>query len=76
MSFSESSQVERDLLGAVYSYLVDKVYPKNATKNEKRVIRRKAMKFEIVDGELYFKKKKKKSKEVLLYLVNVCTSYY
>ena len=76
VSLSELSQSDKDLLQAVYNYLLDKIYPKSATKNEKRVIRRKATRFEIVDGELYFKKKKKKSKEVLSCLVTMCMSYY
>ena len=41
VSLSESSQSDKDLLQAVYNYLLDKIYPKSATKNEKRVIRRK-----------------------------------
>ena len=51
---------ERDLVQLAYNYLVNnKEYPADCTKNEKRTIRRKAKKFELKDGELYFKKKKK-----------------
>ena len=59
VSLSESSQSEKDLLQAVYNYLLDKIYPKSATKNEKRVIRRKATRFEIVDGSFTLKRRKR-----------------
>ena len=35
VSLSESSQSDKDLLQAVYNYLLDKIYPKSATKKRK-----------------------------------------
>ena len=34
VSLSESSQSEKDLLQAVYNYLLDKIYPKIAKKRK------------------------------------------
>ena len=50
---------ERDLVKAAYDYLVDRQYPENSSKNQKRTIRQKPSRFEVADGELYLKKKKK-----------------
>ena len=50
---------KRDLIEIVYAYLVTKQYPENVKKNEKRTIRRKANRFEVIDGELYLNKKKR-----------------
>ena len=55
---------ERDLVKAAYDYLVGRQYLENCLKNQKRTIRRKASRFEVADGELYLKKKKKKYQKV------------
>ena len=55
---------ERDIVKAAYDYLVDWQYLENCSKNHKRTIRRKASRFEVADGELYLKKKKKKYQKV------------
>ena len=59
---------EKNLVHAVYVYLVDGEYPEDSTKNEKRIFRRKAGTFEVVDGELYLKKKKyyREGKKVMI----------
>ena len=49
----------RDLVEEAYEYLVRKVYPVGASVARKRCIRRKAQKFVVKDGEMYFKEKKK-----------------
>ena len=40
------------------SYFLENNYPDGASKNEKRIIRRKAEKIVVKDGEVYFTKKK------------------
>ena len=49
-----------DLVEEAYEYLVRNVYPVGASVARKRCIRRKAQKFVVKDGEMYFKKKKGK----------------
>ena len=39
------------------NYITKSSYPPNATKNEKRVIRKKAEKLSVKDGEVFYKKK-------------------
>lgn len=65
-SFNDTEETGEagDLVQEVYVYLTERRYPSNSTEARKRSIRRKAAKFSIRDGELYFKKKKKKGKEV------------
>ena len=41
------------LVEEVYLYMTKKTYPNGCLLNRKRQIRKKAEKFEIVDGELY-----------------------
>ena len=40
-----------------YTYLREKTYPDGRSETRKRVIRKKAAKFEVKDGELYYKQK-------------------
>ena len=60
-----------DLVQEVYVYITEHRYPPSSTEARKRCIRRKASKFAVHDGELYFKKKKKKGKEVS-WLAKLC----
>ncbi len=53
---SEGSE-ELKLIEKAYVKLTRGVYPEGATKNEKRVIRKKANTLDIIDGVLYYKKK-------------------
>jgi len=50
---------EDELLDKVYLYIMEKRYPDGATKDCKRIIRKKALKFYIIDGEMYLTKKRK-----------------
>ena len=52
-----------DLIQDVYVYLTERRYPLSCTEARKRSIRRKAEKFVIREGELYFIKKKKKGRD-------------
>lgn len=49
---------EEDLLEKACVYLLEGSYPEGSKQNEKRVIRRKAAKFEVRNGELWYKKTK------------------
>ena len=57
---------EYDLLEEVYIYLTEKKYKEGLTQNQKRVIRKKAANFCIVNGEMIFKKKLRGTKEVYI----------
>ncbi len=50
---------EEELIEQAYTYLTQKTYPDGCTATRKRVIRKKAAKFEVKDGELYYKQKQK-----------------
>ena len=56
---ADSSNQEDELLDKVYLYLTGKRYADGITYNGKRIIRRKASKFIVSDGEMYVTKKRK-----------------
>ena len=56
--------VEADLLESVYVYLTEGKYQEGISANQKRVIRKKAANFRIVNGEIIFKKKRRGKEEV------------
>ena len=51
------AEIEEDLLENVYIYLMEGRYQEGMSANQKRVIRKKAANFRIVNGEMIFKKK-------------------
>ena len=51
------AEIEEDLLENVYIYLMEGRYQEGISANQKRVIRKKAANFRIVNGEMIFKKK-------------------
>ena len=63
MSVSDSGEVEGggDLVQEAYIYLelTEHRYPQDCSYARKRSIRKKAGKFVVCDGELFFKKKRK-----------------
>lgn len=62
-SSSGASETEVvDLVEAAYQYITDTSYPDGCSKEQKRTIRRKATKFVVRNGVMFFKKKKKKGK--------------
>ena len=63
------NDVEGDLLESVYLYLMEGKYQEGVTANQKRVIRKKAANFRIVNGELIFKKKRRGKEEVYMHYV-------
>ena len=54
-------EAERDLqlVEEAYSYVTKKKYPPGCSDVRKRVIRRKAQKFIVKDGEMFYKQQKK-----------------
>ena len=58
-SSEEGDAKSGDLVEEAYEYLVKKVYPVGASVAHKQCIRRKAQKFVVNGGEMYFKKKGK-----------------
>ena len=60
-SINDSGEVEegRNLVQEAYIYLTEHRYPQDCTYTRKRSIRKKAGKFVVRDGELFFKKKRK-----------------
>ncbi len=55
---SESGEV--DLIEKAYIKLTRGIYPEGSTRNEKRVIRKKASTLDVIDGVLHYKKKNEK----------------
>ena len=58
-SMSDGGEEGGDLIKEVYEYMTQRRYPLGCMEGRKRTIRRKANKFVLKDGELYFKKKQK-----------------
>ena len=50
---------EEELLDKVYLYITEKCYANGTSENCKRIIRKKASKFTLIDGEMYLNKKGK-----------------
>ena len=59
MDREESESRDQQLLEEAYIYRTEKKYPEEATENRRRIIRKKAAKFVVKDGELFYKMKKK-----------------
>ena len=55
---------EEELLDKVYLYVTEKCYADGTSENCKRIIRKKASKFTIIDGEMYTKIRKGKERLV------------
>ena len=56
-------EVEDDeLIDQVFSYLVSNVYPDDSSEYKKRVIRKKAKKFLVIKGELFYRQSATKHK--------------
>ena len=53
------AEQREELIQQAYTYLTKKTYPSGCTEIRKRVIRKKAAKFEVKDDELYYKHKQK-----------------
>ena len=73
----DKAQHEQQLLEEAFAYRTEGKYPEGASDNKKRVIRKKANKFEVKDGELFYKQNYKKvrhSYHCCLYTVATCRS--
>ena len=62
---------ESALLDEAILYITEKRYPEEASENRKRAIRRKAKKFEIQGGELFYRDTRKCSGEKVYYIIAV-----
>ena len=60
------TELEANLLENVYIYLMEGRYQEGVSANQKRVIRKKAANFRIVNGEMIFKKKCRGKEKVKL----------
>lgn len=49
---------DNELIEEACNYAIEKTYPDGADKNKKRIIRRKAKKIVVKNGDVYYKKKK------------------
>ena len=58
MTSEDDSESENKLIEDACNYVTDKTYPAGVDKNRKRVIRRKAQKMVVKNGEVYYRKKK------------------
>ena len=58
MSSQDDSEADANLIEDACNYASTKSYPAGADKNRKRIIRRKAQRLAVKDGEVYYKKKK------------------
>ena len=56
MSSTDEDDVKENLVEEAYQYLRMKSYPAGASEGRKRCIRRKAAKFILKNGELFFKR--------------------
>ena len=60
MDSPEAIERAEQLLREAYIYLTEKKYPAGCTNLRRRVIRKKVLKFEVKDGELFYKIKRRK----------------
>ena len=58
-SEANSSEADADLIEDACNYVSTNSYPAGADKNRKRIIRRKALRLIVKDGEVYYKKMKR-----------------
>ena len=56
--------VEGHLLESVYVYLMEGKYQEGVSVNQKRVVRKKAANFRIINGEMIFKKMQRKRRGI------------
>ena len=68
MEEAQTEERTEQLIEHAYTYLREKTYPDGCSDTKKRVIRKKAAKFEVKDGELYYKQKQNGK----VILVDVC----
>ena len=54
---SQDDNSEEILVQKALDYITKAIYPPGASKNDKRVIRKKAAKFSVQDGQIFYAKK-------------------
>ena len=72
MEEAQAEERTEQLIEQAYTYLREKTYPDGCSETKKRVIRKKAAKFEVKDGELYYKQKQNGK----VILVDLCVHLY
>ena len=72
MEEAQTEERTEQLVEHAYTYLREKTYPDGCSDTKKRVIRKKAAKFEVKDGELYYKQKQNGK----VILVDLCVDLY
>ena len=72
MEEAQAEERTEQLIEQAYTYLREKTYPDGCSETRKRVIRKKAAKFEVKDGELYYKQKQNGK----VILVDLCVHLY
>ena len=55
----DGEEEDNNLLADAYLYMTTSAYPDGCTDIGKRIIRKKAKKFHVSDGELFYRKKQK-----------------
>ena len=66
-SMDAATSDDRDLVRKACTYITEGAYPAGATANEKRVIRKKAKRFAVRNGELFYRKILRGRSRVLKY---------
>ena len=60
LGVADRSNKDAQLFDKVYLYITEKWYADEVSENGKRIIRKKASKFTVIDGEMYLTKKRGK----------------
>lgn len=60
----DSEEKDQLLVEQAFVYLTTSKYPVDCSENRKRVVRKKSKKFELRDGELFYKQKQKAKVEI------------
>ena len=60
LGVADRSSEDAQLLDKVYLYITEKRYADEMSENGKRIIRKKASKFTVIDGKMYLTKKRGK----------------
>ena len=72
---AEAERDDFDLLDEVYLYIVGKRYSKDCTATRKRQIRKKAEKFVVNDGELFYLSRKDKQVSCIFCVKSVTNTF-
>ena len=74
VTMENSGDAETDLVDQAYRYITTQTYPPGCSANKKRTIRKKSQKFEVRDGEIYYKDFRKNSVEKKVCIIHLVIS--